>query len=227
MPADTFQKTAAELRSLASKHQAVLVAFSGGKDSLAVLDLCSRAFGLVACFHMEAVPGLACIEDRLSAARDRYKVEVLRYPHWSTVKALKDGVFCNDHVSLSDLPEYKLADVYALAREDTGIRLIAHGGRSSDGLWRRRMFANTEGSAGYKDVCYPVKGWTKYDVLAYLQANKIPAPKEYRDDRAGVGLNTAGLLWLADEFPDDFKKLLRYFPYAESVLLRRKWFGVK
>jgi len=44
---------------------------------------------------------------------------------------------------------------------------------------------------------------------------------------SGVGLVTRSLLWLHENEPDDFKKILRWFPFAEAVVYRRKYYGIE
>ena len=47
--------TIREMKAMAAEHSAVVIAFSGGKDSLTVLDLCRRFFHRIECFHFEFV----------------------------------------------------------------------------------------------------------------------------------------------------------------------------
>jgi PP-loop superfamily ATP-utilizing enzyme len=44
---DIFSETARQLQKQAETHEGVLVAYSGGKDSLAVTSLCCRAFPFI------------------------------------------------------------------------------------------------------------------------------------------------------------------------------------
>ncbi|HZQ45959.1 MAG TPA: hypothetical protein VFC07_03025, partial [Verrucomicrobiae bacterium] len=78
----------------------------------------------------------------------------------------------------------------------------------------------------WDDVFYPIKGWNKHDVLAYLRMQNIPLPDAHQGNTSGVDLSTRSLLWLHDAYPDDFKLLCRYFPYAEAVVYRRKFYGI-
>lgn len=225
---NVFSDSARTLKEHAERHSACLVAFSGGKDSLAVMDLCVRAFRQVVGFYMYIVPGLRHIEEELEAARARWGIEIVYYPHWVMFKALRAGVFVPNSSAYDDLPEVKLADIYAMVRQDLGIELIAHGGKDADGLWRRRMFSNTKDSKKYQDVFYPIKGWSKWDVLAYLNSQKIPIPEVSKKEvKSGMDLSTKTLLWLHDTHPDDFDRVEKVFRYVRAVVKRREWYGVK
>ncbi len=135
-----FTETMDELKQAALKHPAVLVGFSGGKDSWCVLDLCVRTFDRVVCFFMYFVPGLKCVEDELARAQEKYGVEILQYPHWLVFRALKEGLFCDTTHKLSGLYEPKVNDISMAVMADTGIRLVAHGAKEADSMWRRRYF---------------------------------------------------------------------------------------
>lgn len=204
------------LQAECMKHDRVMVMLSGGKDSLTCLDLCVRVWGskrTVGC-HMWVVPGLRCIEERLDVARSRYGVEIIQVPHWLTSRWFRYGVFCFPD---KKFPEVKLATVHEVARETTGIELIAHGGKRSDGMWRRRQLAKKKEDA----IVYPVKDWSKWDILAYLKVRGLVANEKFDPD-----LTASFVLMLADQYPDDYEKLLAWYPFAEVLFYRRKYYGI-
>lgn len=230
--ANVFLETAQHLKKVAEQQTAILVAFSGGKDSRAVLDLCCHAFQTVVCFHMYFVPGLRCIDEQLAIAKERYHCEIVWVPHWTLSRCLRNGIFCPNYFNRDDMPEWKLADVHRIVREDTGIYPIAHGGKLTDSLWRRRQLGNKKKFAGSgrsdtEGVIYPIKEWSKYDVLAYLAKQKIPVPEGDSESNSGVDLATPSILWLHDKYPDDFARMEKVFPYISAVVARRTLYGVK
>ena len=205
----------------AATDEAVLLFYSGGKDSLVVADLCCRAFKRVVGVFMELIPGLECVEQQLDYGRRRWGFEIMKFPHWLTTKFLVEGVYCNNSYKYDDLA-MSLSDVYAAARVKTGIKLIATGAKKADSQWRRRNLA-TSSSEG---MLYPIVEWNKFDVLAYLRKQDIEIPVSSGASATGIDLSTPSLLWLHDTFPDDFKRLCRYFPYAEAVPKRREFYGI-
>jgi len=221
---DRFLAASRTLGSVASEHKAVLVAYSGGKDSLAVLDLCARSFRRVVCFFMYFVPGLECVETQLDYARRKWGVEIIQYPHWVFCRCIKHGAYRTPGRLDAALMDVKLADVYALARADSGLDIIATGAKRSDGIWRRRNMAQT---AHHADIIYPIKAWNKFDVLAYLKTHDIPIPDSSGRSATGIDLSTPSLLWLHDNYPEDFRRLCEYFPFAEAAIWRRQWHGVQ
>jgi 3'-phosphoadenosine 5'-phosphosulfate sulfotransferase (PAPS reductase)/FAD synthetase len=213
----------ANLRELARKQPEALVGFSGGKDSFAVLDLATRTFKRVVAFHFYHVPGLQVIEQQISVAKERWGVEVVYYPHRIFLSALRGCLYCDEPDWADTLPELTLRESYEWIMHDTGIPLILTGAKKSDSLARRRFLANTE---SWDDIVYPIRDWNKFDVLGYLAAQKIPLPPSSGGHTTGIGLDPASLCWLHDEHPEDFQRLLKWFPYAEAAVKRRDWYGV-
>jgi phosphoadenosine phosphosulfate reductase len=218
-----LQETAKILDDAAEKGGgSVLVSYSGGKDSLVVLDLCSRAFKRIECFLMYLVPGLEVTETMVAFAQKRWGVTVHQVPHWLAGTLLKEGYFCFNSYRDDDLPDWKLRDVYDYVMADTGIGVIATGAKKSDGAGRRRYLANTQ----YTDIIYPIKSWNKFDVLGYLKAQKIPIPASTGQSTSGIDLSPPSLKWLHRTYPNDFRRLCEVFPFAEAVIWRERWYGI-
>jgi phosphoadenosine phosphosulfate reductase len=215
---DPVKDTLHTLEKFASKSDSVLVSFSGGKDSLCVLDLCSRTFPRVECFFMHWAPYQRHLEEKLSAAG---ATTVHRVPHWAVAGCLNDGTY--SFPLKNPIPEVGVIGMWAAVMADTGIPLVAVGGRKSDGVWRKRNRKTTE----CDDVFYPIWEWSKFDVLGYLARRGIKAPKaeQARGEAGGQDLSSKHLLWLFDNYPDDFSELERIFPFIGAVVKRREWYG--
>ncbi len=211
------------LKTARAKSASINVAFSAGKDSLAVIDLCSRTFDRIDAFFMEMVPGLECVEVGLAWAEQHYGVKVRRYPHWILGRCLKGGIYCNNWLSTDDIPDVGVRDIYNAVIADTGIPLIATGAKRKDSIWRKRGLSNNQ---AYDDVVYPIVGWNKLDVLSFLKMRNIPIPSSSGASATGVDLSTPSLLWLHDTYPADFAKVCEVFPYAQAVVFRRTFYGM-
>lgn len=217
-----LDETIAILREAAGRSDAVLVAYSDGKDSRAVLDLCVRTFKRVEAFFMYLVPGLECVETGLDWARKKYGITIRQYPHWLLRRFLTEGTFCNAWYKNDQLPEWKLRDVYNLAMAEARCGLVATGAKRADSRWRKWNLANV---GGYTDVIYPIVGWSKLDVLSYLKAQSIAPPPSSGRSATGIDLSVPSVTWLAQTYPDDFKRLCEVFPYAEAIVWREKFYG--
>jgi len=214
--------TLKQLKEMGRKHPAVLVGYSDGKDSRAVLDLCVRSFSRVEAFFMYLVPGLECVEGGLRWAEQRWGVKIHRIPHWVGSKALRAGAYCNPTLTMDGVPEWKLADCYAQAVQVSGVPLLATGAKASDSMWRKRAMGNWQ-----KDMFCPIRTWNKFHVISYLKARAIPVPDSSGKSATGVDLSAPSLLWLHDHHPSDFATLERTFPYIRAVVARRDFYGVE
>ena len=222
-----FIDTAETLKSAAAKSSSVLVSYSGGKDSLACLDLVSRAgFKKIVCFYMYEVPGLQVIADRMKWARDTYNVETIEVPHWLMYRNIADQVYCDVKYTLNDLPpQVSIFEIYTYVMQLTDIHLVVNGGKTSDGIWRRRFLNNS--SARRTHVCTPIKDWSKWDVISYLNMRKIPIPPESLSGlSAGIGVYNQCIVWLHDNHHDDYLRMRRIYPYVEAVIKRREFYGI-
>jgi len=214
-------ETLRALEDVAALSDSIVVAYSDGKDSRVVMDLCVRTFKRVEAFFMYLVPSLECIEAGLEEARQRWGVQIRQYPHWIVRRFIEYSVFCDPKLGRDDMPEYKLHDIYALAMADTGSRLLATGAKKSDSAWRRRFM-----SVKYADQITPIADWNKYDVLSYLKVRGIPVPvSNNKKSATGIDLTPESLIWLHDTFPRDFARVCECFPYAESVIWQRHFYA--
>jgi hypothetical protein len=135
------------------------------------------------------------------------------------VQAIAEGVYCDGWKK--QIRKMTLTDVYRQVRGDIGLDLIATGAKRADSMWRRRVMASSKSTG---DVLTPLAGWQKAHILAYLATRKIPAPDSEGSTANGVDLSVPSLLWLHDKYPDDFRRLLHVFPYAQSVVERRRFY---
>lgn len=219
-----FETTLHDLEIAAQRSSSVLVGYSGGKDSIVTMDLCVRTFQKVECYFMYLVPGLDCAEVMFEFARQQWGVKTIhQYPHFTLPGLLKAGCYCPNSYKRDDLADLKLADVYSAVMADTGINMIATGAKKSDSLFRRKSWKQFE-----KDhIVYPLKDWSTRDVMAYLHMRKLPLPTNNKGHQtSGVDLTARDLLRMYDEFPGDFAKMEKVFPYIRAVVKRREWYGI-
>lgn len=222
-----FTETIKELQRVAGQYEHVLVAFSGGKDSLVCLDLACRVFKKVTGFFLYLVPGLDFLERRLADASRKYNIEILQYPSPMLFRFFKNRTYCDIHQSCaSKIKEFGTTDLYKAIVYQTGIKRIIAGNKEVDSTALKNRFFDSYNLADF--VLYPLKKWRKADVINYCKIYKILPPDEsVKNVNSGIDLSTKRLLWLHDSFPQDFERLCEYFPYAGAVVKRREWYGIK
>lgn len=205
----------------------VVVGLSGGKDSLATLDLCVATFGAenVSCFYMYMVKGLRCVEATIRWAERRYGVEVLMLPHWQLGRAYKYAVYMPHRHGADEWRDMKMGDVEQLARQRTGARWIAYGHRSNDSIERVAMLSANGGLDEVGRRVYPLRAWNEAAVRAYLRAKRIPSPPKLtflKRASTGVSFQEDVLLTIKERYPDDYARILEVFPYVDAKLARHE-----
>lgn len=193
----------------------VIVAFSGGKDSVAVLDICSKHFEKVHVFFMYQVPGLSFQEDILNWAENRYGVEILRIPHFQIYPMKKYGVWCAPDDSV---PEKGVNEVYDEVRDYFGCKWIAAGERIADSLWRRGFIKRTGTVDCQRLRFYPIAEWNKAEVLDHIRCNKLRYAPETKYLGGSFQFRPKVFAKIKEYYPEDFEKIKRYFPYIEGTL---------
>lgn len=216
-------QTVRDLEKAAQADHAVLVSFSGGKDSVVVLDLCVRHFRKVEVFHFHFVPGLELVEKSIRWVKETYGLEVRQYPGPGLIDALRNGFYCNNPPKSDKLPKLKVEDIYTLVRSDSGIDWIATGRKGSDGINQGRI--NEHQKKRDRKLLFPIMHWNKFDVLAYIKSHKLPLPESDGRNSSSIDLTAPSLFWLYDHHRDDFERICTWFPYARAIIYRREWFG--
>lgn len=215
------------------KYDSVLVGFSGGKESIVTLDLCVRHFPVVVPYHFLAMPwtDLECKAAGMKALdRHNLRDSLLVFPSSALIKYFRFAYYRhwdgNLFRSFKDAGDKNRLN---FVRGETGIDLIATGLRKKDSQSRRRMFARMYAKSQrgvIPNEMMPLRDWTKYDVYAYLKANKYEIPATSGTATFDVDLSNDCILYLHDAWPTDYAKMKSVFPFVEAVIKRREFYGV-
>lgn len=203
----------------------VMVGLSGGKDSLAVLDLCCRHINRVEAYHMRLVPGLEVFEAPVDAAAKRHGVVVHKIPHFDLSRLVRNSVMRVPTKGSDGIRKIALRDVETALRARTGIEWFATGERAADCFKRRFYTRVNDGISVAPRRAYPIWDWLDRDVYGYLQARKIQPPdssgyRRHGANGSGFLLHGQCLSWLKREHPPDWARVLKVFPYAEAEISR-------
>lgn len=195
---------------------AVLVGFSGGKDSVVTLDLCVKYFKKVIPFFMYLVQGLEFQEKTIKYYEKKYNLEMLRVPHFMLSDFLRYESFRMPDL---EVPIIKTVDLYNYMRHETGVYWICAGERISDSIVRRAMIKNSGTIDKKRGRIYPVAQWKKSNIVSYLKINKLPLSLENKalgfSFRSLMG---ADMIKIKEYFPNDFERIKRDFPLIEATI---------
>lgn len=211
------------LKTQSRVTDSVIVGFSGGKDSIVTLDLCFRYFKRVVPFFMYLVPGLEFQEKMLRWYENKYKTEIIRIPHFEVSEFLKYGSFT---LYDQNVDVVGITDTYEYIRQKTGIHWIAAGERCADSIVRNAMIKQS-GSIDYKrGRFYPIAYWKKNDVLQYIKYKKLYlSPEQKKLGFSFRSLSGNELAVIKERYPNDYKKILRVYPFAGAAVERFEKYG--
>jgi len=225
----TGKQVMAEIKDLVGPETPVLISFSCGKDSIACWLEMKKYFKKIIPFYLYLIPDLGFVERSLTYYEKYFECRIIRLPHPSLYRMLNRFVFqapenC-EIIERCDLPEFDYEDIRKVVCEDLGLDLenswYASGVRAADSL-NRRTAMKKYGPINRKKHCfYPIWDWKKKKLVREIVSAKIKVPVDYRlFGRSFDGIDYRFLKPIKDHFPEDYKKILEYFPLAELELMR-------
>lgn len=211
------------IKTQAKVTDSVIVAFSGGKESVVTLDLCNRYFKNVKAFFMYLVPGLSFQERTLRWYENKYNIEIMRLPCMDLAMAFRYGCFRGSDFSV---PAISINDIYKYVRKEYDTWWIAAGERINDSIVRRAMMKKSGSIDVQRGRFYPVSAWTKNEILQYIKFHKLKLGED--SQKLGFSfksLEGRELYMVKTYYPQDYEKILRVFPFAEASVKRFEKYG--
>lgn len=203
------------LRLVRQEHDAIGVAVSFGKDSLATLDLCCRVFRRVEGYYLFRVRGLSIVDEWADAVKRRWGVTVRMYPHFDLSRCYRNAVLQPHWNRLDKTAKIKMADIDNHFRQQANIQWIAYGWRRNDSFSRALIMKQCAGYDPRGGRLFPLRSWRRQDVYDYLAGRGIPLPPGLgRKDQGGLDFHPGALAELRDKYPEDWAKWLRDFPFS-------------
>lgn len=203
----------------------VIVAFSGGKESIVTLDLCFRYFKNVKPFFLYIVPDLSFQERTLKWYENKYNTEIIRLPHMDASMFFRYGCFRNEDYTF---PIVSINEIYQYVRLQSDIWWIAAGERINDSIIRRAMIKNSGSIDVKRGRFYPVSAWKKQEILDYIKYHKLYIGQDSKQlGFSFKSLEGRELAMIKQHFPNDYKKVLHIYPFAEAAVRRFEIYGKK
>lgn len=204
----------ASLREV-SPDDGVVVAVSGGKDSVAALDLCCQHFRRVDAYHLYVVPGIGFVEQYLQFLERRYRISIHRTPSPSLARYLRDGMF---RARTLNVPLITHSEIEAGERRRTGARWIANGMKKWDSIFRRGMISGWGAVATRQGKLFPLADWSEAQVYRHLRQRSVPLSPTYAVFGYNWDSDLGGrsLAFIRQRWPADYAKIKQMFPLCDT-----------
>lgn len=171
---------------------------------------------------MYLIEGLSFQEQYFEFIERRYNITLHRVPHWYLSGLFRNATYMPHNINAMNCRQIKQIDIETEIRRITGIEWITWGHKMVDSLERRGRLSVCKGIDTKTKRVYPLALWKDSTVFNYLKANHIPLPPDYnlfhysRNTSFG-GLFGQELKVVKEKFPQDYKKILTMFPFAEAA----------
>lgn len=190
--------------------------FSTGKDSCVMMDLMMKHYkGEMKFCYLYFVPNLSYKEDVLTWYEKRYGITIDRKPSPNTL-------------SLMTGKKITQSAVYQTLRKEYDIAYLAQGVRRDESLARRGMLAHIENGIDERNkYLYPVADFSTKQVWAYIKINKLKVGAEYQGGYKHdlSVMDAEGLLYIKNQFPQDYQKIIAAIPRMEDKIKRLEFYG--
>ena len=175
-------------------------------------------------FNMEFLPDLRIQKDLLEYACYRFNIpyeQIIKVPSEHFMKCMHFSAYTwYSEQAKKDYPKVSRTDVFkSIAREYKGT--VITGVKKCDSLQMQRMVNQNKG------VCvYPLADWDLKDVLTFMELRKIKLPELAKKGCRGVGITDENILFIYENYPDDFKKIEAVFPFIRAAVLKYSYFDI-
>lgn len=225
------------LQQIKAQSPNLLVAFSCGKDSIALMlhILESGIYRIedMKLYYMYLVPGLEFVEQSIRYFEDFFGAKIERIPHPSLIRMTRNLVYCSPERWPSIVRQkLKNADysafVDALRKRDEAYSnaFVASGVRSCDSPLRR-IALSKYGPVNHTERKVQLI-WDKNIawVREVIARNKVRLPVDYEMfGRSFDGIDYRFIAPIKQRFPKDYETIERFFPIVGAEIFRYETVG--
>lgn len=223
-----FADPLSAISHLRAQTDTIMLAFSGGKDSLCAWLRLREHFPRIVPVFQYWIPGLQFVDRTLDYYEQYFATKIIRVPHPGWYDAMRYGLFQTPVT-------FQVTDSYSFRRvtfdqqrdwiaADLGIeRWMATGMRAADSVRRLLTIRKIGCLSNGNRKLYPIADLTKADVIAMLRAHGVKLPPEYAFLRRSFdGLQETYLSAIRMHWPRDYATIQRWLPLIEAEFVRRK-----
>lgn len=228
----TGEKLCSEVARLQGSNEKLLLSFSTGKDCLAAWVMVRDHFKEIIPFYLYLVPGLEFVEKSLDYYEKVLGTRIIRLPAPQFYGMMNDLVYQPPErimtIQACNWPKFDYPDVRQIIIEDSGLpdgTFYATGVRAPDSPMRMTAISKYGPITHSQNKFHPVWNWTKAKLVSELHNNGIKLPVDYRlFSRTWDSLDFRFLWNIKREFPEDFQRIVDWFPLVELEFSRYEFY---
>jgi phosphoadenosine phosphosulfate reductase len=200
----------------------IIVAYSGGKDSIICAELCLKVWpkDQVKGFYMAFGKNLTIETEMIDRGRRALGIEIDVTASPFQCAALNGGQMM--HRRIKTRRKLKIKDIEMVMQSRHGLKWLCYGHRMNESLQRRGMLKAAKGYFPQFHKVYPIWDWSTQDAYLYLRGRKglrFPEPI-CGPDTSGISLTVDSLEFIQRNFNEDYAKIKALFPFVDAKLLR-------
>jgi len=216
------------IETVRGKTDKTMLAFSTGKDAIGAWLGIRDYFEDVIPYYLYLIPDLEFVNDSLDYYEKFFGKKIVRLPHPSLHRWLNAMTFQPPErrvvIEQAALPFHTYNDIRRAVIEDQQLHedtLVADGVRAADSPMRL-ISIKRHGPISYSQGRYhPIWDWKKADLVEAFKKSKVKLPVDYKFfGRSFDGLDLRFLLPMKKHLPNDYKKVLEWFPLADLETYR-------
>jgi 3'-phosphoadenosine 5'-phosphosulfate sulfotransferase (PAPS reductase)/FAD synthetase len=212
-----------------------LLAFSGGKDSVAAALYLQRHFKEVIPLFLSIIPGLSFVDEMLAYyERHLFRRPIRTAPHPAFLRWVSHHLYADPvQAAVVDAccwPRLDMAGVENLFRRSEGLpmdALVATGIRAEDSPVRRLSLQRYGPITLSKRKWHPIWDWSKRETVDYIERAGLRLSREYAwMPRSFASIHASSIFPIKKHAPNDYARILEWMPLIEAQLWRYERAGL-
>jgi hypothetical protein len=219
------------IQAIRRKTDTITLAFSCGKDSIGAWLALRPHFTRIVPVYMYLVPDLDFVDKSIRYYEEFFQTPILQVPHPSLIRLLRNLTFqapeninIIERCGFAPLDYDKIIQQVKIDLKLPKITYHATGVRAADSPIRRAA-VNRSGAINEKRKQFmPIWDWNKARLLEEMKKSGVKLPIDYKlFGRSFDGIDYRFLKPIKDNLPDDYQKIIEFFPLADLEIKRREY----
>lgn len=219
------------IERIKAETDTIFLGFSCGKDSIAAWLMLREHFETIIPFYMYLVPDLEFIDRSIRYYEEYFGCHIHRLPHPSLYRMLNRFVYQPPErirvIRATGFPEPTYDQVADLLAEDLGFDQrpwTATGVRAADSPIRRSAIKQYGAINHRRGTFFPVWDMKIAELRGLIRSEGVKLPEDYRYfGRSFDGIDRRFLEPMREHLPEDYARILEFFPLAEVDILRKEY----